>query len=224
MTGWVDVLVIAFTAQLLALPGEKGQFVIAGLATKYRPLVVVAGAVCAFAGWTVLEIALGQALQGTLPEVYLDVATAALFVLFAGMLIYTVPEKDAPMVADGGLLAAGEVDGGLLADVGIASDGRAAGFVPSFSVMALGEFGDKTQLVTIGLAAQYAAGSAIWVGEMIAIIPVSVINAYCFHRFAHLLEGYDVKRYLYMIAAAVFLLFAADVAAELLFAVSLLPL
>jgi putative Ca2+/H+ antiporter (TMEM165/GDT1 family) len=214
MTSWIDILVVAFTAQLLALPGEKGQFVIAGLATKYRPLVVVAGAACAFAGWTVLEIALGQALQGALPELYLDVATALLFVLFAGMLLYSMPEKDAPMVADGGLLG----------DVEIADDGRVAGFVPSFSVMALGEFGDKTQLITIGLAAQYAAGTAIWVGEMLAIVSVSMVNAYCFHRFAHVLDEYNVKRYLYLVSAAVFLLFAGDVVADLMLGVSLLPL
>lgn len=214
MTGWVEVLTIAFTAQLLALPGEKGQFVIAGLATKYRPAVVVAGAACAFAGWTTLEIALGSALQGALPETYLDVATALLFVAFAGMLLYSVPEQDAPMVTDGGLLG----------DVEVAGDGRAAGFVPSFSVMALGEFGDKTQLITIGLAAKYAAGTAIWAGEMLAIVPMSLLNAYCFHRFAHVLEEYDVKRYLYLLSAAVFLLFAADVVAELTLGTSFLPL
>jgi len=214
MTGWIDVLVVAFTAQLLALPGEKGQFVIAGLATKYRPLVVVAGAACAFAGWTVLEIALGQALQGALPELYLDAATAALFLLFAGMLLYSMPERNAQMVADGGPLS----------NVEVAGDGRVAGFVPSFSVMALGEFGDKTQLITIGLAAQYAAGSAIWMGEMLAILPVSMVNAYCFNRFAHLLDDYDVKRYLYLVSAAVFLLFAADIVASYAVGVSLLPL
>ncbi|WP_323191879.1 TMEM165/GDT1 family protein [Halostella sp. PRR32] len=214
MTSWIDVLVIAFTAQLLALPGEKGQFVIAGLATKYRPVIVVAGAACAFAGWTVLEIALGRALQGALPETYLDIATAVLFVLFAGMLLYSIPETDAPMITDGGLLT----------DIDVAGDGRAAGFVPSFSVMALGEFGDKTQLITIGLAAQYAAGSAIWAGEMLAIVPVSMVNAYCFHRFAHALEEYNVKRYLYLLSAVVFLAFAADITADLTFGVSVLPL
>ncbi|WP_135819789.1 TMEM165/GDT1 family protein [Halostella litorea] len=214
MTGWVEVLTIAFTAQLLALPGEKGQFVIAGLATKYRPAVVVAGAACAFGGWTVLEIALGQALQGALPEFYLDAATAVLFVLFAGMLLYSLPEKDAPAVTDGGLLS----------EVEVAGDGRMAGFVPSFSVMAFGEFGDKTQLITIGLATQYAAGSAIWAGEMLAIVPVSLANAYFFHRFADALAEYDVKRYLYLASAAIFLLFAADIAASYAFGTSFLPL
>ncbi len=218
MTGWIDVLVIAFTAQLFALPGEKGQFIIAGLATKFRPLVVVAGAACAFGGWTALEIVLGQALQGVLPQVYLDAATAVLFVAFAAVLLYSMPASSEPTATDGGLLGNIDIDtDGVL-------DGRLTGFVPSFSMLALGEFGDKTQIVTIGLATQYAAGSAIWLGEMLAIVPVSLANAYFFHRFAYLLENRDGKRYLYLISAAVFLLFAADIASEYAVGVSLLPL
>lgn len=214
MTGWVEVMVIAFTAQLFALPGEKGQFVIAGLATRFHPLVVVAGASCAFGGWTVLEIVLGQTLQGALPQQYLDAATATLFVAFAVLLVYSAPERGAPTATDGGLLD----------DVDVVDGGRLAGFIPSFWVMALGEFGDKTQIITIGLATRYAAGSAIWVGEMLAIVPVSLANAYFFDRFAHRLEAYDGKRYLYFFSAAVFLLFAADVVLEYAIGVSPLPL
>lgn len=216
MTGWIDVLVIAATAQLVALPGEKGQFIIAGLATKFRPLVVVAGAGCAFGGWTVLEITLGRTLRGALPEIYLDAATATLFVAFAVMLLYSMPASSAPTATDGGLF--GDID------TDIDADGRLAGFVPTFSVMALGEFGDKTQIVTIGLATQYAAGSAIWLGEMLAIVPVSLVNAYFFHRFAHLLDGRDGKRYFYPVSAAVFLVFAADIVLGYAAGVSLLPL
>jgi putative Ca2+/H+ antiporter (TMEM165/GDT1 family) len=63
MAAWSEVVVTAFLLQLLVLPGEKGQFVIAGLATRYDPYWVVAGAATAFGGWTVVEILLGEALQ-----------------------------------------------------------------------------------------------------------------------------------------------------------------
>jgi len=72
MVAWFEILVTAFLLQLLALPGEKGQMVIAALATKYSPYIVVAGAATAFGGWTVLEILLGNALKGALPAVLLD--------------------------------------------------------------------------------------------------------------------------------------------------------
>jgi putative Ca2+/H+ antiporter (TMEM165/GDT1 family) len=72
--------------------------------------------------------------------------------------------------------------------------------------MATGEFGDKTQLVTIGLAVQYGATSAIWVGEMLAIVPISLANAYFFHTFAH---RFDMRR-AHVASAALFAFFGAD--------------
>jgi putative Ca2+/H+ antiporter (TMEM165/GDT1 family) len=44
---------------------------------------VVAGASTAFGGWTALEILLGDALEGALPELLLDGITAGLFLVFA---------------------------------------------------------------------------------------------------------------------------------------------
>jgi putative Ca2+/H+ antiporter (TMEM165/GDT1 family) len=73
-------------------------------------------------------------------------------------------------------------------------------------MMAAGEFGDKTQLVTIGLAVQYGARPGIWAGEMLAIIPVSLANAYFFHRFSH---RFDVRK-AHLAGAALFGFFAAD--------------
>jgi putative Ca2+/H+ antiporter (TMEM165/GDT1 family) len=85
------------------------------------------------------------------------------------------------------------------------------GFLPIFVMMAAGEFGDKTQLVTIGLAARYGTHPAIWFGEMFAIIPVSLANAYFFNRFAHRLD----LRKAHLFSAALFGFFAADVALSL---------
>ena len=68
MTGFLEILVVAFVAQLVVLPGEKVQFMIAALSTRYDPKVVVAAAGSAFAGWTAVEIAFGRALQSALDE------------------------------------------------------------------------------------------------------------------------------------------------------------
>ena len=67
MNGFLTVVVAAMVAQLVVLPGEKVQFIIAGLATRFDPLTVVSAAGLAFAGWTALEIWFGQALKGALP-------------------------------------------------------------------------------------------------------------------------------------------------------------
>ena len=73
--------------------------------------------------------------------------------------------------------------------------------------MVAGEFGDKTQLVTITLAGNYSAHpSAIWIGEMLAIIPVSLANVYFFDRFS---GRFDARK-THFLGAALFAFFALD--------------
>jgi putative Ca2+/H+ antiporter (TMEM165/GDT1 family) len=212
---WLEVATIAFVAQLTVLPGEKVQFIIAGLSTQFHPALVVAAAGTAFAGWTALEIAFGSFLQRAVPGVYLDVATGLLFLGFAVLLYRSAPDSDegvTELAADGahvdgrvGLTDDGDLDV-TVPIVGWQVPSRFGGFLPIFALMAFGEFGDKTQLVTIGLAAQYAQGTAIWVGEMAAIVPVSIANALLFSRFS----GRFDARLAHLAGAALFAFFGVD--------------
>ena len=205
MSQFAAVVVTALLAQLVVLPGEKVQFIIAGLSTRYRPWLVVSAAGLSFAGWTALEIWFGQALKGALPQVYLDVFSGALFLLFGVLLLRSMPEGES-------LTPAAETDGGLAAVEGVTvplgermPEGLRT-FLAVFAMMAAGEFGDKTQLVTIGLAVQYGAHPGIWVGEMLAIIPVSLANAYFFHTFA---DRFDARK-AHIGAAGIFFFFGLD--------------
>ena len=166
MTEWTDVMLIALGSQLAVLPGEKVQFLIAGLSTRCNPYLVVAAAGSAFAGWTTLEILFGGALQRVLPELYLDLLTGALFLLFAAM-----PYRSAPREG--------------LDDARPPND--------------------------------HGAASAIWVGEMIAIVPVSLANALLFHRFAHRV---DLRKAHYA-GAGIFAFFALDILLSVTAGVSL---
>lgn len=226
MSTFIEVMLAAFTLQLLALPGEKGQLVIASLATKYNPYMVVAGAATAFGGWTAIEILLGNALEGALPEVYLDGATAGLFVVFAAWILYASAGTDSG--SDETASSATEAaenpasDGGVPVhgDFPSLAESRFGGFVPSFSLMVFGEFGDKTQLITIALAVQYGANPAIWVGEMLAIVPVSLVTALFFHRASARIN----QRWVHRLAATLFLLFAIDISAKYAIGTSFLPI
>jgi len=128
------------------------------------------------------------------------------------LLVRSAPGSDEASSAD-----ATETDGGVVGgsieefksevDIrGHTIDGRAGTFLAIFAMMAAGEFGDKTQLVTIGLAAEYGATSAIWAGEMLAIIPVSLANAYFFHRFSH---RFDLRK-AHLFGAVLFAFFGLD--------------
>lgn len=212
MISWFEIFVIALTAQLAVLPGEKGQLIIAGLATRFNPWIVVGAAGAAFGGWTVLEVLVGNALKGALPELYLDLFTAGLFLLFAVLLYRSIPDKDASVddIPD-------TIEGLDVSIFGYSVPNYLGGFLPIFVLMAAGEFGDKTQLVTIGLATQYGATSAIWFGEMAAIIPVSIVNAFFFHKFAH---RFDL-RLAHQVGAALFAFFGVDTLLEILFEISI---
>jgi putative Ca2+/H+ antiporter (TMEM165/GDT1 family) len=216
MTEFIEIVTIAFVLQLLALPGEKGQLIIAGLATKYNPYIVVAGAATAFGGWTVIEILVGNALKGALPEVYLDTITAVLFVAFAIWILVTSPTVESHSAQDISTDGGSRIDQALPFRV----PARFHGFFPSFSLMVFGEFGDKTQLITISLAAQYGATSAIWFGEMFAIVPVSLVTALFFNRVSHRFD----RKWLHRAAAAIFLLFALDILAMYTIGKSFLPI
>lgn len=187
-TDYTTIVAVAFLAQLAVLPGEKGQFTVAALSTRYHPLGVAAAASAAFAGWTALEIRFGSALRTVLPAVALDAITAVLFLAFAVLLVRSAPNpgQDVSTVPDGGL---GDIEELRLPVLDREVPDALGGYLPIFALLAAGEVGDKTQLVTIGLAARYGATSALWIGEMAAIIPVSLLQAYVFHRFAHLVEA-----------------------------------
>src|SRR6056297_3344815 len=141
MTGWLEITVVAFTAQLAVLPGEKVQFIIAGLSTRYNPWVVVAAAGSAFAGWTALEIWFGAALKGSLPPWVLDAFTAVLFLAFAAMLYRSAPS------AGEGASPEQYTDGGVVTDrvelLGneVEVPQQFGSFLPIFLMMAAGEFG-----------------------------------------------------------------------------------
>jgi putative Ca2+/H+ antiporter (TMEM165/GDT1 family) len=210
VSGFVEIMFVAMAAQLAVLPGEKVQFLISGLSTHYNPIVVVSAAGTAFAGWTALEIAFGQAIQGALSPVVLDGITAVLFALFGVLLYRSAPAPgDEALNTDGSGIAA--VENQTLPVVGEVPDSL-GGFLPIFTMMAAGEFGDKTQLVTISLALQYGAHPAIWVGEMLAIIPVSIANAVFFYRFSHKFE----LRKAHFFGAGIFGFFAVDTVLSLL--------
>lgn len=214
MASWAGILGTAFLLQLLALPGEKGQLVIAALATQYDPYRVVAGAATAFGGWTAIEILVGEALTDAFPEIYLDAFTATLFVGFAAVILYSRFDGSDSTAVD-----ASRPDDATPPETATQA-GDTGGYLPALSAMGFAEFGDKTQLVTVGLAVQYGATPAIWVGEMLAVVPVSLLVALLFDRSARLLN----RAWVHYAAAGTFLLFAADIVSGHLFGISVLPL
>ncbi len=129
--------VAAFLLVALAELGDKSQLLLVAFAARYRPLSVLAGAAIAVAALQLLAVAAGGLAGSLLPTALVAVVAGIAFIVF-GVLTWRGPSG------------------------GVAEDGRGAVWRsgPVLTVAAaffLAEFGDKTQLMTVSIAADPAA-------------------------------------------------------------------
>ena len=128
---------ISFVLVGLAELGDKSQLLLLGFAARYRPFKVVLGAAIAIAILQAVSVGLGQAVGALLPERLVAFVAGALFVGFG-------------IVTWRGASSAEEDEEG----------GRTLALGPVLTVAAallLAELGDKTQLMTVSIAADPAA-------------------------------------------------------------------
>ncbi len=126
-------LVSAFILILIAELGDKTQLSIISLSSSYKWSHVFVGAMLAFLVVDGVSIAVGGPLLAMLPIRYVQIVSGVVFILFG-----IVP-----------LLRKGKEE-----NVVTEKKGSSVPFIASFSLIALMELGDKTQIITITLAAQ----------------------------------------------------------------------
>jgi Ca2+/H+ antiporter, TMEM165/GDT1 family len=153
----------AFTAGLLLITiselGDKTFFIAMVLAMRHRRRWVLAGVVSALAAMTILSVLMGQAVS-LLPKVYLHYAEIALFFGFGIKLLYDASRMKAPTKAANAnqLCTTSEAEEEAAAVVAKAEARlhRATPmtvYLEAFTLTFLAEWGDRTQIATIALAA-----------------------------------------------------------------------
>lgn len=174
---------------------DKSMIATIVLVTRYRrPLWVWVGAVFAFALHMIVATAAGSML-GLLPEVPVQLAVAALFLVGAVVLFRAArAEAEDPEALD---------------EVPTATVWATA--VGSFSVIALAEWGDLTQLATASLAVKADSPVSVGLGAWLALASIAAIAA-TFGR--QLVERVALAKVNY-IGAAVFLALAIWTLVEL---------
>jgi len=128
---------IAFALVMLAELGDKSQLLLVGFATRYRPVPVLVGAAIAIAVLQLIAVALGRVVGSLIPVRPVAVVAGVVFIVF-GVLAWRDGAEDA---AD-------------------AKPRRPSRLGPVLTVAAaffVAEFGDKTQLMTMSIAADPAA-------------------------------------------------------------------
>jgi putative Ca2+/H+ antiporter (TMEM165/GDT1 family) len=163
-------LAIATTTFALVIPAElpdKTFISCLVLSSRHRPLPVWVGAVSALVLQAGLAVVAGGLLT-LLPRLAVRSVVAALFLGGAAYLLATTERAERKR---GELLASGEEQS--LAD-GRSSFWRVTAI--TFTVVAVAEFGDITQVLIANLTAHYRDGSAVFTGAAAAFALVSVVG------------------------------------------------
>ncbi|MEE9425106.1 MAG: TMEM165/GDT1 family protein [Methylococcales bacterium] len=147
-----DTVVFTVILVFLAEIGDKSQIVCMTLAARHRGLPVLLGAVIAFAVLNLLAVIFGVFVAHVIPEIYVAVIVAMLFLLFGLQSLFFGQEDsnqdEAPKLSSHSLL------------------------ITAFLMIFIAEFGDKTQIAVAGLSTRYDA-AGIWLGATIALAVTS---------------------------------------------------
>lgn len=169
--------------------GDKTQLLTFGLATKYSARVVIAAVACASALLMALAVFSGELLNRFIPLIYIQTLSGILFIIFGLWIIFGKEEE--------------EEDEG--------ETGKRSPFWLVFTAFLLAELGDKTQIATLALTAQYGAPLQVWGGATLAMIAVNTIGALAGKWTKDLIPERAVK----LVGAAMFIIFGLWTLAEL---------
>lgn len=176
----VDIVPIAtaFTFIFMAEFGDKTQLTVMMLSSKGSAKSVFLGAMSAFLLVDGVSLLVGGQLISLLPYESIGLAAGLLFI-FIG--VFSLVRREG---------------GGEIED-------RSAGLLKTFSIIALMELGDKTQLVCVVLAAEIQDPFGVLAGIMLAFFTVTAIGVFFGVKIVRLLP----KKYLEIGSAILFVFF-----------------
>jgi len=158
-SGWLEWWTSAGTSYLLIFSaeiGDKSQLICMTLASRFRAIPVVLGAIAAFFFLNILAVLFGSAIAHLVPEFYIVLFVALLFVGF-GIYSWLQEEQEEEK-----------------ADINKTGHGI---FVTAFLLIAVAEFGDKTQLAVAALSSS-SIPSAVLVAATLALATTSVLGVW----------------------------------------------
>ena len=198
-------MLTAFTAGLLLITiselGDKTFFIAMVMSMRHSRRLVFTGVTTALAAMTILSVILGQAVS-FLPKTYIHYAAIALFIGFGAKLLIDasqMPSTAENLVLDEAKSAVEQSEKNLKH-----YNSNWAVILESFIVTFLAEWGDRTQLATITLA---AANNSI--GVTLGAIAGHTICALIAVAGSKLIAGRISERTITAVGGTLFLLFAA---------------
>jgi putative Ca2+/H+ antiporter (TMEM165/GDT1 family) len=155
----LSVVAVTFGLMFVAEFPDKTMIATVIMASRYRPLPVWLGAVGAFTVHAVLAVVAGS-LLARLPHRIVEAIVAGLFALGSAFLLFGGEKK--------------EVEEGELEAQKLRDPRRVA--LAAFGIIAVGEFGDLTQILAANLAAKYHQPLSVLVGAVLGLAAVSAVG------------------------------------------------
>ncbi|MBD1387949.1 TMEM165/GDT1 family protein [Neiella sp. HB171785] len=191
---------ISFLIVTLAEMGDKSQLVCMALAARLPPRQVLIGAILAFAGLNALAVAVGGTLASWLPTIWVLTAAAVLFAIFGLQALWQGWQEwqqgqDQPAEDT--------------SDVSHVSRKRVIG--STFSLIAVAELGDKTQLSVAALSTKFDILS-VWLGATLGLAMTSALGVLIGCALLRRLQ----LRWLHLASGVLFLVMALAMAIQLI--------
>ena len=139
----------------LAEMGDKTQLIAIALSARYSRTHVFAGLMAAFIVLTALAVGVGEVVVAFIGPEIIGIVAGLLFILFGVITILIYDDDD---------------------NGDVKNPGARSAFMTAFSLIALAELGDKTELAVIALSAQFHAPIMVFLGAVLGLGLVSALG------------------------------------------------
>ena len=171
-------LISSFGIIALAELGDKTQVTIMYLSANKGVKTVFLGAILAFALVDGISALIGGTIAAFIPTQWVGIGAGVAFLVFGVYSLFSNAEE-------------------------VKVNNSSLGIARSFSLIALMELGDKTQLSVIALAAEYDAPLMVFVGVMFALALLTVIGIFV----GSVISRFVPMKYIKVGSSLVFILF-----------------
>ncbi len=184
----IDVFLATFLLLTISELGDKTQLAIIILTAKSRkPVIVFVAAMTGFILINGVGVLIGQIIVQFVPYLFIRFSTGIIFIVFGVILLVKSKNTSDEKINDESLMV----------------DQHSSLFLTAFSFVALAELGDKTQIITILLVANYQLPFVVLLGVLSGLALVSGIGVLVGESFSRIIS----PKMLHIVSGIIFIVF-----------------
>lgn len=180
---FLTIILISFGLIFTAELGDKTQLMVLSLALRYGGRPVLAGAFLAFALLSGSAAIIGKGLGELLDQDLITRISAWVFIAFGAYMLLRKKEEEEEEV----------------------KPSAKAGLAAAFSLIAISEMGDKTQIATLLLSVKYQSFAAVFIGSLAALTCATLLGVLVAGR----LHKFIPAKYITPLSGGLFILLGA---------------